>query len=52
MRIENILNKAIKLEPLTLGKGMFIYERVSTNELMLVRMNVARNKCRGTKWVG
>lgn len=41
MRIENILNKAIKLEPLTLEEGIFIYERVSSNELMLVA-----NKCR------
>ncbi|HSO87847.1 MAG TPA: CofH family radical SAM protein [Draconibacterium sp.] len=41
MRAEIILNKAIGLEPVTLEEGMFIYENISTNELMLVA-----NECR------
>ncbi len=41
MRTENILNKALRLEPLTLEEGMLIYEQVPTNELMLVA-----NECR------
>lgn len=41
MRTENILKKAVNLEPLTLEEGMFIYEQVSTSELMLIA-----NECR------
>ena len=41
MKIENILYKAIELNPLTLKEGMLIYDKVSTNELMLVA-----NECR------
>ena len=41
MRTEQILKKAIELKPLTLEEGMFIYENVSTSELMLVA-----NECR------
>ena len=39
--MESILNKAIRLEPLSLEEGLFIYENVSTSELMLVA-----NECR------
>ncbi len=41
MRAYEIIKKAIELEPLTLEEGMFIYENMSTNELM-----VAANECR------
>lgn len=41
MGADKILKKAIKLEPLTLEEGLFIYEQVPTNELMLVA-----NECR------
>ncbi|MCF6356974.1 MAG: CofH family radical SAM protein [Draconibacterium sp.] len=41
MRAEDIFKRAIDLKPLTLEEGMFIYEKVSTNDLMLVA-----NECR------
>lgn len=41
MKVEDILNKAIDLKPLTLEEGMFLYENISTNDLMLVA-----NECR------
>ena len=41
MKVDNILNKAIKLNSLTLEEGLFIYENASTGELM-----IAANECR------
>ncbi|MBT6006220.1 MAG: dehypoxanthine futalosine cyclase, partial [Prolixibacteraceae bacterium] len=41
MVADKILIKAIRLEPLTFEEGLFIYEQVPTNELMLVA-----NECR------
>jgi len=41
MSTEQILYKAIRLEPLTLEEGMLIYEKVSTSELM-----ASANACR------
>ncbi len=41
MGTDRILNKALQLEPLSLEEGLFIYEQVSTSELMMVA-----NECR------
>lgn len=41
MGTDKILNKALKLESLSLEEGLFIYENVSTSELMMVA-----NECR------
>lgn len=38
---DKILNKAVKLDSLSLEEGMFLYEKVSTSELMMVA-----NECR------
>lgn len=53
MRTESILIKAIGLEPLTLEEGMFIYENVSTNELMLVANECRQKQVPGNKvgWI-
>jgi len=53
MRAESILNKAIALEPVTLEEGMFIYENVSTNELMLVANECRQKQAPGNKvgWI-
>jgi cyclic dehypoxanthinyl futalosine synthase len=53
MRAEIILNKAIGLEPITLEEGMFIYENVSTNELMLVANECRQKQVPGNKvgWI-
>jgi cyclic dehypoxanthinyl futalosine synthase len=53
MRAESILNKAIALEPVTLEEGMFIYENVSTNELMLVAAECRQRQVPGNKvgWI-
>jgi len=41
MKVEEIFSKAVNLEPLSLDEGMFLYENVPTNQLMLVA-----NECR------
>ena len=53
MKVENILKKAIELEPLTLKEGMFIYDKVSTNELMLVANECRQKQVPGNKvgWI-
>lgn len=49
MRTDKILNKAIQLEPLALEEGMFIYEKVSTSELMLVANECRQKQVPGNK---
>jgi len=41
MKVEDVLKKAVNLEPLSLKEGMSVYEKVSTSELMMVA-----NECR------
>ncbi|NOR75745.1 MAG: CofH family radical SAM protein [Draconibacterium sp.] len=53
MKIENILSKAIELNTLTLEEGMVIYDKVSTNELMLVANECREKQVPGNKvgWI-
>ena len=53
MKVEYILNKAIELKPLTLEEGMFLYEKVSTNDLMLVANECRQKQVTGNKvgWI-
>ena len=53
MRAERILNKAIGLDPVTLEEGMYIYENVSTNDLMLVANECRQKQVPGNKvgWI-
>ncbi len=53
MREDKILNKALNLEPLSLEEGMFVYENVPTNELMLVAHECRQKQVPGNKvgWI-
>ena len=53
MRAERILNKAVELEPINLEEGMFIYENVSTSELMIVANECRQKQVPGNKvgWI-
>lgn len=53
MRTDKILYKAIQLEPLALDEGMFIYEQVSTSELMLAAGECRQKQIPGNKvgWI-
>ena len=53
MQIESIFNKAVDLEPLTMEEGMYIYENVPTNELMLVANECRKKQVEGNKvgWI-
>lgn len=53
MRAESILKKAIDLDPITLEEGLFIYENVSTNDLMLVANECRQKQVPGNKvgWI-
>lgn len=53
MRADKILYKAIQLEPLDLQEGMFIYEQVSTSELMLAASECRQKQIPGNKvgWI-
>ena len=53
MKVEDILNKAIDLKPLTLEEGMFLYENISTNDLMLVANECRQKQVPGNKvgWI-
>lgn len=53
IRAEYILKKGVELEPVSLEEGMFIYENVSTNELMLVANECRQKQAPGNKvgWI-
>ncbi len=53
MRTDSILQKATGLETVTLEEGIFIYENVSTNELMLVANECRQKQVPGNKvgWI-
>ncbi len=53
MRAEQIVSKALQLEPLTLAEGLFIYEQLPTNELMLVANECRKKQVPGNKvgWI-
>ncbi|HPF52314.1 MAG TPA: CofH family radical SAM protein [Draconibacterium sp.] len=53
MKIDQILNKATKLEALTLEEGMVLYEQVPTSELMLVASECRQKQVPGNKvgWI-
>ncbi len=53
MKRENVLKKAINLDPITLEEGLLIYENVPTNELMLVANECRQKQVPGNKvgWI-
>lgn len=53
MRAERILYKASEMEAISLEEGMYIYENVSTNELMLVASECRQKQVPGNKvgWI-
>ncbi len=53
MREDKILSKAIELEPITFEEGMFVYENVPTNELMMVAAECRQKQVPGNNvgWI-
>lgn len=53
MKSDNILSKAANLETISTGEGLFIYENVSTTELMLVANECRQKQVPGNKvgWI-
>lgn len=53
MRINEIINKALKLEPISLEEGYFLYENLPTTELMLVANEIRQKQVPGNEvgWI-
>ncbi len=53
MRTNEIVNKAVALEALTLKEGMFLYEQLPTTELMLIANECRQKQVSGNKvgWI-
>lgn len=53
MKVDKIFNKAINLKPLSLEEGMYLYENIATNELMLVADECRKKQVPGNKvgWI-